>query len=83
MAVPSAPATRRTIDESTERLNEAKADMDRRWGVFYLNILKDAAYLLHDEEAKRDHVEPEVSVNFNVLNIPPCETLLPSQVYIL
>jgi hypothetical protein len=75
MSLAAAPAARRTIDETAERLAEARADMDRRWGIFHLNILQDAAREFGEERS-----EPEGTVNFSALNLPASDALLPSQV---
>jgi len=40
LAVPPPPASSRAIQAAREVQEEAKADMERRWGVVYLNILQ-------------------------------------------
>mmetsp|Transcript_50467 Transcript_50467/g.64671 ORF Transcript_50467/g.64671 Transcript_50467/m.64671 type:complete len:563 (+) Transcript_50467:706-2394(+) len=74
-AAVSAPASRRAMEEIGEKLSEARADMDRRWGVFHLNVLQDAARDFGD-----GRVEPEGTVNFSELNLPVCDAILPAQV---
>jgi len=44
MKVPPPPATPAAIADAEEKRQEAMADMDRRWGLLYLNILQDAAH---------------------------------------
>jgi len=40
LAVPPPPASGRAIQAAREVQDEARADMERRWGVVYLNILQ-------------------------------------------
>jgi len=85
-AIPPAPAPLHQMAAARERLEEAEADMNRRWGIFYLNILKDAALEFKDKEGGEIEVETEeppvskVQIDFKGLNLGPCTAPLVSKV---
>jgi hypothetical protein len=71
MQVPGPPATPVDMSNAKDRLDEALADMERRWGVLYLNVMQDASryrqsalHMVADgkmtaEEAHIGKVDPE------------------------
>lgn len=81
VVVPAPPAPAQDIMHVNEKLNEARADMQRRWGVYYLNILQDASQAHASGDLSSLPTTDTLNVNFSrgLEGLPTPSSVLPYQ----